>query len=260
MICKNCQKPLEEQSDYCNRCGGKVVRKRLTMANLFSHFSETFLNYDNKFLQTCISLVKSPEDVINGYVNGVRKKYINPISFFAISITISGVYLYLLQNYFPEAMDFSNIYEDDTTQKISRKISNVVMEYNSFFYFALIPVLALFSRIVFLKKPFNYTEHIVIYFYTMSLGSVLSSLIGFIVLLLDPASMVFVALFMNLLLFLFHCYLLKRVFQLTISQLVLRSILFIVLFGVSYVIFSILMVIGLIVFTDVDLKDFAPKQ
>lgn len=91
MNCKNCNTSLTLESDFYNCCGAKVIRNRLTIKNLFEHLIETYLNYDNKFLQTFIGLIKCPENVIGSYVFGVRKKYINPLSFLAISLTLSGI-------------------------------------------------------------------------------------------------------------------------------------------------------------------------
>lgn len=62
MACKNCNTELTTDSEYCYHCGAKVIRNRLTIKNLFEHFSEQFLNYDNKFLQTFILLFKKPEE------------------------------------------------------------------------------------------------------------------------------------------------------------------------------------------------------
>ena len=86
MDCKNCSFLIQENDNFCPSCGGKVIHNRLTIKNLFEHFSEQFLNYDNKFLQTFIHLFTKPEVVIGGYINGTRKKYVNAISFFAISV------------------------------------------------------------------------------------------------------------------------------------------------------------------------------
>lgn len=65
MDCKNCNTPLVENQNFCPVCGGKVIRNRLTIRNLFEHFSATFLNYDNKFLQTFICLFTKPEEIIS---------------------------------------------------------------------------------------------------------------------------------------------------------------------------------------------------
>lgn len=84
--CKNCQTLLVDESDFCYQCGAKIIRNRLTLKNLFTHLVETFFSYDNAFLRTV-----NPNDVIDSYVSGVRKKYIAPLAFFAIAITFSGL-------------------------------------------------------------------------------------------------------------------------------------------------------------------------
>ncbi len=116
MDCKNCHTPLSENADFCNSCGGKVIRNRLTIRNLFEHFTETFLNYDNQFLQTFIYLLKKPWDVIDTYISGTRKKYISPLSFFAISLTLSGVYLFVVQKYFMDYFEMPQIYTNSKAE------------------------------------------------------------------------------------------------------------------------------------------------
>ena len=89
MNCKNCNLLISDKDNFCNSCGAKVIRNRLTIKSLFEDFSEQFLNYDNKFLQTFLHLFTKPEVVIDGYINGTRKKYVNVISYFAIALTLA---------------------------------------------------------------------------------------------------------------------------------------------------------------------------
>ena len=96
MNCKNCKTTLEESDDYCRNCGGKVIRNRLTIKSLFHHFSETYFNYDNKLLRTFLTLFSKPEEVIVGYINGTRKKYVDVIGYFALAITLSGLQIFFL--------------------------------------------------------------------------------------------------------------------------------------------------------------------
>lgn len=84
-----------------------MIRKRLTLKNLFEHVSETFFNYDNKLLRTCTTLFTDPVDVIDGYIQGVRKRYVNPLSFFGLSLTLSGVALFVLQKFYIDEIDLS---------------------------------------------------------------------------------------------------------------------------------------------------------
>ena len=105
MHCKNCNSELSELSTYCDQCGGRVIKNRLTLKSLFLHLSETFFNYDNKLLRTFLNLFKAPEDVIGGYISGVRKKYVDVISYFALALTITGFEWFILNKFYPEAID-----------------------------------------------------------------------------------------------------------------------------------------------------------
>ena len=262
MRCKNCNTKLNSESNYCFSCGGRVIRNRLTLKNLFEHISETFFNYDNKLLRTIIFLIKKPEDVIGSYVNGVRKKYVNPISFFGLSITLTGLSIFFIKKYYIKYLDFSSIsdgYSSEASQKMTKNLANDTLEYSSLIYSGLIPILALISFIIFYKKAYNFTEHIVLYLYSMSLFSLVSVIFGHLILMIVPSQYLLFSFAMYVLAFFYHCFLLKRVFELSMSELILKSILFLMLFfalyiGISILVFAILMLSG-----NINLQDFAPK-
>ncbi|MBT8303960.1 MAG: DUF3667 domain-containing protein [Bacteroidia bacterium] len=260
MNCKNCKSQIQKDSDYCASCGAKVIRNRLTLKNLFASFSEQFLDYDNKFLQTFINLFTRPEDVIGSYIDGTRKKYVNAVSFFAITLTISGLYLFFVQKYFPDFMDASSIYEDEAQQKITKEISQFSFEYNSLLYFILIPIIALMSRIVFYDKKYNLTEHTVIYLYSLSFWSLFSSLFNAIVLLIYPEAFIWVSLVVFFLMFVYHGYILKRIFSLNARGLIIKTLIFLPLFFISYIGISIVILIIVLITGDYSLQDFAPKK
>ena len=64
-----------------------------------------------------IQLFKQPEDVIVGYIKGVRKKYINPISFFGLALTLSGLSIFILKKFYIQHLDFSTLFEGMKTEK-----------------------------------------------------------------------------------------------------------------------------------------------
>ena len=74
--CRNCSKNLSPHAVFCNYCGGKIIKNRITVKNLLEDFNDRFLSIDGAFPKTFLALFKKPEDVIGGYINGVRKKYI----------------------------------------------------------------------------------------------------------------------------------------------------------------------------------------
>lgn len=260
MNCKNCSTDLISESDYCHNCGGKIIRNRLTLKNLFEYFTETYFNYDNKFLQTIVSLFKKPEDVVDTFVNGTRKKYIDPVSFLAISFTLSGLYLFFFQDKMREVMSFSNFNTYQQQEKLNQAIFNLTFEYNSFLYLIIIPALAVISWLVFLDKKYNFTEHVIIYLYSMSFTSIVSSLLSILSLLLFPKNYMVSITVTFLFMFGFHFVLLKRLFALTIKQLAVKTLFFLPLFFVFYLASSIAIILLVILTGDISFKDLIPQK
>ena len=260
MYCKNCKTELSVQDDYCKSCGGKVIRQRLTFRNLFEHLSETFFNYDNKLLRTFTQLLKQPELVIGGYIYGVRKKYINPISFFGLSLTLSGISIFIIKKFYLPYLDFSKLLEGfNIPEGMMDNPTDGALEYNSLFYSVLIPLFALISWVTFLDKKYNYTEHIIIYLYSMSLLSIMSVILAQIVLLTIPDTYLMFSFFIWPIMFIYHCYILTRIFKLSFGNLVLKGIIALMLFFVAYIGISIIGFLIMLIEAGGDLEAFRPK-
>lgn len=259
MNCKNCKTSLTETDDFCRSCGAKVIRNRLTVKNLLQYFSEQFLNYDNKFLKTFLHLFTKPDKVIGSYIDGTRKKYINPISFLAISLTLSGIYFFFFKDKFAEILSSSDLYISDGQEKLTAAITNFTTEYNSLLYFVIIPALALISLIIFYNKKYNFTEHIIIYLYSMSLSSIVTILFTILILLISSDHYLLLSSLIYIFMFIYHGYILKRIFQLNAKEMVLKTLIFIPLFIMFYFIASVAIALIIILTGDFSLQDFAPK-
>lgn len=231
MECKNCEKQLVESDNYCQACGAKVIRNRLTLKNLFAHFSEQFLNYDNKFLNTFKALSLRPEEVIGGYIDGTRKKYVNAVNYFTIAVTISSLFFFVFLKFFPDALNFtSDLYNMDEDQaRIMAEYNRSIFESQSLLFFISIPVLAVVSRLVFLKnKKYNFSEHLVINLYTYSHVSLSITALYFITIWYQPLFGV-VAIVAVPFQIVFFAYVLKRLYKLSMLQILLKTMLFFVL-------------------------------
>ena len=242
MHCKNCKNILTDTSDYCNNCGAKVIRNKLTLKALFLHFSEQFLNYDNKFLQTFIHLFTNPESVIGCFINGTRKKYVNVISYFALAITISGLQLYLLNKYFPGLVDISSITVDGQ-EEFAKNNLEFTQEYQSLIMMISVPIYAIISKIVFFNiKTYNYTEHLVIFMYIFSQMAIFGALFQIISAVfgisLGTSSIIFLPIQI-----LYSAYCLKRLFNLSFKGIILKMLFFLLILCVALVLISILYVI-----------------
>ncbi len=243
MNCKNCNTALENTDHYCKNCGGKVIRNRLTLKNLLSHFTETFLNLDNKLLKTVLDLIIKPEIVIGSYINGTRKRYINPISFTALTLTISGIYLVIITKYFPNVLSGMSPIGSNVQQEYMTTYWEFIQKYYTLLMVSLIPFYALISRLVFLnRKDFNFTEHIVMATYIMAQFSLVSSFLNILLLVLNIPSVWLssMSIFLQIAYFA-YCY--KRLFKISFWGIILRSLWFI---AILLVIFTLLIIVGII--------------
>ena len=244
MNCKNCNLLITDKDNFCNSCGAKIIHNRLTIKNLFEHFSEQFFNYDNKFLQTFIHLFTKPEIVIDGYIKGTRKKYVNAISYFAIAITLSGLQLFIMNKFFPEAMDYS-AYSQKETEEFNKQTMSFVQEYQSIIMMFYIPLYAFMSKITFIKiKKYNYTEHLVIFMYVQAQISIVSLfyLVGLLIL-----GVPFMALSLSMfpLMILYAAYCLKRLYNLNFQEIILRTLIFMIILAVFMIILTVIITGGI---------------
>lgn len=252
MHCKNCHTELQPEADYCYSCGAKVIRNRLTLKNLTIHLGETFFNVDNKLLLTFIDLFKKPEIVIGGYINGLRNRYVTPISYLALSITIGGIYLIVLNKYFPNALLEMSSVGVKGQEVVMNNTLSIIQNYYSFVMILFIPFYALFSRLVFInRKEYNYTEHIVMAIYIMAQISLLSSFLNIALLVLQlPGNLLTTASIFFQIVFFAYCY--KRLYKLSIGGIILRTLFFSAILVALLIICMIAGVIMAIFFKDTE--------
>ena len=260
MNCKNCKIELAENNGYCHACGARIIKNRLTFKNLMAQAGEEFFNYDNKLLKTLKHLLTRPEDVIDGYIQGIRKKYVNPISFFTISLTLSGLIAFLVSNYFRDDIMLPSFAQGDQSEGLietQNKTFDFITSYTSLFASLSIPFTALLSYIIFLNKKYNLTEHIILNLYAYSQIAIATFFMALPVVLIAPEYYSFTGLITIPLYFLYYSYIFIKVFDLSFLQYVLKSLLF------GGTIFLLIILLGIVMFIlmksgIVDPGQFAP--
>ena len=260
MTCKNCQTNLTETDFYCNICGAKIINNRLTIASLFTHFSEQFLNYDNKFLQTFIHLFTKPEGVIDPYINGTRKKYVNAISYFAIALTLAGLQLYFINKFFPEAYSMTTFRpgQNEAGLVTQKQILDISNEYQSIIMMFYIPFYALLSKLTFFNiKKYNYTEHLVIFMYVQAQITIVGFLVT-VFLLVSGVPFTIISFIQIVFLFLYSAYCLAKLYKQSLGGIVLRSLLFL---AIAFIFTILLIIITLtIMYITGDLQTYIEAQ
>lgn len=246
MNCKNCTYQLKVSNKFCSNCGAKVIHNRLTLKGLWSEFSERFLNYDNTFFKTIRHMFTKPEVVIDSFINGTRKKYLNVFNYFAIAVTITGFITFLSLKFYPEIFKeainvFSSFQETEAQKQIVSDSLSGFFDYQSLFYFLSIPVLALISKIVFYNyKKYNYTEHNIIYLYAYSHTLVIINIFYFFSLLIGRDVINYASILSIPFSIIYIAYVLKRLYKLTFKQILLKTLFFILVGSIVYVILGLI--------------------
>lgn len=240
--CKNCRNLLETEQQFCQNCGAKIIRNRLTLKNLIEDFSERYLNLDNTFLKTFVHLITRPERVIHGYISGTRKKYVNVASYFAITLTLLGLQYFIIKRFFPEMFE-NGIFATEGMETFQSELMSFIGEHQALIMILYIPVYGLISKLVcYNLKQFNYTEHVVMFMYIISQ----TSLVSMVLLIMAGFLGIFeaISIFTIILQIIYSAYVLKRVFSLSLAGILKKTLLFFLIGGGFYLI----IVMGVVAF------------
>ncbi|TPN81262.1 DUF3667 domain-containing protein [Aquimarina algicola] len=233
--CKNCGTPIKN-FNFCPNCGAKKITRRITFKNLCLEFSNSFLNFDNSFFRTFTHLFTKPEQVIDGYINGLRKRYLNAISYFAISLTLIGIYSFFLKDRLGELLILNATSEEQL--EITKSTTDLTVKYQSLTNFLIIPILALISRLVFINyKKYNLTEHLIIYLYAYSHIVAIMSIVLFPIPFITD-NMYLATMIQFPIYIIYIAYVLKRLYNISFMKITLKTILFLVISTIIFTIFT----------------------
>ena len=122
----------------------------MTLKYLFNEFYNSFLSIDSsRPILTFVDLFKKPEAVIDGYINGVRKKYIHAFGYFTIAITFSSLFFFVFLKFFPDLLETTFSYNgnmNDAQKELNNSIMQKTFEYQSFIFFAAIQLRRKFNN------------------------------------------------------------------------------------------------------------------
>jgi hypothetical protein len=185
MNCKTCNFQLDDNAKFCSNCGAKIVDDRLSLKGTWEEFIGPFFSWDNNFWRTFFGLFKNPKDVLEAYISGARKKYFHPFSYIILYATIAVFFykVFPMEIMIDYSEGFTKGYKSTSPSSNVPKIdmkgyTETLMSYYNFFVLLLIPIFALTSYIIFIKKGHNFFEHLVF-------NSYLQSNLGFISLVLQ---------------------------------------------------------------------------
>ncbi|MDT0293258.1 DUF3667 domain-containing protein [Mesonia ostreae] len=231
MKCKNCSSQLSTENNYCEHCGAKVINYRLSLKQLWGEFKLNFLSFDHTFFNTFWSLLTQPQHVINSYIGGTRKKYLNVVSFFVIALTLVGFQLFIQRKFYPESLQVGTMFGTDFFG------TNLDWIYENYSLIQLVnlPLYAFIAKLSFFNyKKFNYTEHLVVMTYLTAENTILTSI--FLLIAVNfGGNMYELSNYFNLFFFLYTCYAYKKLYPLRWIELFTATVLFITIITILMV-------------------------
>ncbi|MGB5420497.1 DUF3667 domain-containing protein [Algibacter sp.] len=251
MTCRNCNSLISESSIYCNSCGEKAAFKRLTIKSFLLNFLHEFLSIDNKLVKTFKTLFTRPENVINSYVNGFRKKYINAIPYLGLTLTLIGLQFFILKKFFPELLNFSLAPKASNEVADFKSIMDLIYDYQGLITVISIPIYALISRLIFLdSKKYNTAEHFVI----ISYASAQLYLVSFFIVLISlPMGVNYnnLSTYLAIPMFFYMIFLYKRLYDFSVISSFLRALAYSLLSLISITIFGTVITIIYFIITKI---------
>ena len=257
MECKSCLKSQPNDFDFCPECGAKVIRNRLTLKNLAQDVFQRFFDIDNTFMRTFRDLSIKPEKVIHSYVQGIRRKYLNPIGYFGIALTLSGLLLFLMRRFFRDSMDY-DVMDQGVNPELMTKVMNVLFDLNTLLFIIYIPIFAIAARLTFNKKDYNITEYSVFYMYILAHWSIVSFPISVLTLIFSTESYLIIGFPMLVVLIAYAVFAMQRLHRFSTTQLIFRAPIFSLLVIGGYFGFIMLIYVVLFLTGVITLADFAP--
>ena len=258
MTCKNCDARLRTDYLYCPACGAKVIRNRITIKNLWTDFLERYFNLDNTFIRTVVHLTTKPEVVIEGYLQGIRRKYLNPISYMGIAITLSGLIVFLMVKS-GDAMNFDML-NNNVSTRYQEKLMDFILDYQALIFLLFVPIMTIAGWLCFDQKRYNFAERTIIFMYALAHYSLVIFLPSIIVLFFIPEQYFIFSCIGILFMVVYTTYVIVRISKSRGVKLIVRLLLFYFILLILYFAFSIALPLFLLLIGELKVEDFLPPQ
>lgn len=158
--CKNCG--ALTNGLYCSNCGQKPVPERITLHYIWHEIVHFLTHAEKGFFFTSWQLVKAPGQVIKNFIEGKRKNYQRPVSYYLIWIGLYSLILYLFEKSFGEnkVVSFADYFGPGETTRFAISHLNIVLT-------LLLPVQAVYVYFLLLYNQYNYVEALVVILYAI---------------------------------------------------------------------------------------------
>jgi RNA polymerase subunit RPABC4/transcription elongation factor Spt4 len=144
--CQNCTAEVANNQRFCPSCGQKTDTHRLNFHFIWHEIIHAFIHADKSIVNLTRQMATQPGLVVKNYVEGKRKRYFNPFSYFLIGVAIMA-----LLNSFFHLMVVNG----------ENKVTNMTTQHFNKILFLSVPISSFFSWLFFKKSGYNYWENFI---------------------------------------------------------------------------------------------------
>ena len=169
-VCLNCQTALDQGENFCPACGQTAKTHRLSLSHFLHEGFHAVTHADKGIFHLLKCLAVRPGTTAREYLQGRRKAYFNPFTFFLL---VMGVFVFL-NVYFspphkpiqPDEQVLQRIPLQEGRQKyietINRadKVQRFTRNNGNIMAMIAVPYISLLTWLFFRKRHFNYAEHL----------------------------------------------------------------------------------------------------
>ncbi|WP_300566706.1 DUF3667 domain-containing protein [Flavobacterium sp.] len=187
-ICKNCQTSNLEINVYCPQCSQKIQLHRLTFHDILHEAIHYFTHADKGVFQLVRDLIIKRGIIAREYIEGKRKKYFPPLSFFMLIATVFVFMATLgepketknVLEIHPELTKITDSAKKQATINMYERAENVMhftTKYSNLMAMCSLPLTALVFWLFYRKGKYNYIEHLVAGMYMLGICILIYALI-----------------------------------------------------------------------------------
>jgi hypothetical protein len=162
--CKNCGRPVKDL--YCGHCGQMADPGKINFLFLCREVFHFVTHTENGFLFTSFQMIIRPGQTAKNYIEGKRKNYQSPISYFLLWTTIFILFLYMIEKIFGNnaVINYGDYFGPAADTRLAISNLSIVLT-------VVIPFQALYLFLLVTRKSYNYFETMVATIY--SLGTII---------------------------------------------------------------------------------------
>lgn len=152
IVCKNCA--THYKGNFCPHCSQKSSLGRLNVSNVLGEFWHNLTHTDHSVFGLIKQMFLNPGLVIREFIEGKRKKYFNPYTFFLV---VTGLLIFVSSQLFQ--------YEDSLYQ-VRNEFGQYVSKHYNLIIICCIPFIAFVFKLLFVKYKYNYAEWITFFIFS----------------------------------------------------------------------------------------------